>query len=159
MVRQRLILLTNHVLSREPVAMDRLRPHAGRSLQIVPTGVPRFLSEWPTWTLRVTPAGLLEDRDEPPSNGGVDLLLRIDVSTPSRWIGALAGGERPAVVVEGDAALAADVSWMVDHVRWDIEADLAQWFGPAVAHELARIGRAVADALRRGVAAVEAAVR
>jgi ubiquinone biosynthesis protein UbiJ len=44
---ERLVLLTNHVLSAEPVAVERLRPHAGRVLRIELDGWPRALPASP----------------------------------------------------------------------------------------------------------------
>lgn len=49
--------------------------------------------------------------------------------------------------MDGDAQLAGDFNWLIDHVRWDIEDDLAAITGPAVAHQLGRFGRAVAGAM------------
>ncbi len=50
-------------------------------------------------------------------------------------------GERPAVRIEGDVQFTAEVNWLVDHVRWDAEEDLARLIGDAPAHTLASIGR------------------
>ena len=63
----------------------------------------------------------------------------------------LMGGERPAVRVEGDVQLAADVNWLVDHLRWDIEEDLSRVIGDAPAHALARAARDAAQALQQFV--------
>ena len=60
-------------------------------------------------------------------------------------------GERPAVRVEGDVQLAADVNWLVDHLRWDIEEDLSRVIGDAPAHALARAARDAAQALQQFV--------
>jgi len=45
--------------------------------------------------------------------------------------------------------LAAEVNWLVDHVRWDIEEDLARVLGDAQAHTLAQAARGLATALRQ----------
>ena len=57
---ERLTLLINHVLRREPAAVERLLPHAGRSLRVEPEGWPAWLPPLPALAFRVTPAGLLE---------------------------------------------------------------------------------------------------
>ena len=57
-------------------------------------------------------------------------------------------GDRPAVRIEGDVQFAAEVNWLVDHVRWDVEEDLSRLIGDAPAHALGNMGRAIADALR-----------
>ena len=58
-------------------------------------------------------------------------------------------GDKPAVRIEGDVQLAADVNWLVDHVRWDIEEDLARVMGDAPAHTLGQAARNMAAALRQ----------
>ncbi|NBO03125.1 MAG: hypothetical protein EBV16_02915, partial [Betaproteobacteria bacterium] len=45
--------------------------------------------------------------------------------------------------------LAAEVNWLIDHVRWDPEEDLARLIGDAPAHTLAQTARRVVDALRQ----------
>ncbi|MEO6746857.1 MAG: hypothetical protein ABIS28_06745, partial [Caldimonas sp.] len=62
-------------------------------------------------------------------------------------LGALTGS-RPRVDVVGNADLAADVSWLIDNLRWDIQDDLAGLVGTAPAHQLARFAGAIASGLR-----------
>jgi ubiquinone biosynthesis accessory factor UbiJ len=45
--------------------------------------------------------------------------------------------------------LAAEVNWLVDHVRWDLEEDLARIVGDAPAHAMAQAARGMATALRQ----------
>jgi ubiquinone biosynthesis protein UbiJ len=45
--------------------------------------------------------------------------------------------------------LAAEINWLVDHVRWDVEEDLARVVGDVPAHTLAQLGRRVAQAVRQ----------
>lgn len=147
--QERLTLLLNHVLGRESVAFERLRPHQGAivlvDLKAWPSFVPSFIPAPPPLALRITPAGLLERLNDMPAEPALRVLL--DVSNPAALaIGALAG-ERPKVEIQGDAALAADMSWLMENLRWDIEDDMARWMGPAPAHELARVGRSIAAAL------------
>ena len=157
--QERLTLLLNHVLSRESVAYERLRPHQGATMLIEFTGRPAFLPGFipalPALALQITPAGLLERLSELSSEPA--LRVRLDVSNPAALaLGAL-NGERPKVEIQGDAALATDMSWLIENLRWDIEDDLARWLGPAPAHELARVGKGIAAALgavARSVAAM-----
>ena len=58
-------------------------------------------------------------------------------------------GNKPAVRIDGDVQLAADVSWLFDHVRWDLEEDLARMFGDAPAHGLMQAAGAMAQAVRQ----------
>ena len=57
-------------------------------------------------------------------------------------------GDKPAVAIAGDVQLAAEVAWLIDHVRWDLEDDLARLVGDAAAHTLVTWGRRLAQALR-----------
>jgi ubiquinone biosynthesis protein UbiJ len=60
-------------------------------------------------------------------------------------------GEKPAIRVEGDVQLAAEVNWLADHVRWDLEEDLSRIVGDAPAHLMAQGARTVASALSQFV--------
>ncbi|MFX8227115.1 hypothetical protein ABTL27_19755, partial [Acinetobacter baumannii] len=66
-LQDRLVLLINHVLSREPVACQRLRPLAGRGLPVHLAGWPSLLPAVPDLALGVTPAGLFERLDAAPA--------------------------------------------------------------------------------------------
>jgi ubiquinone biosynthesis protein UbiJ len=60
-------------------------------------------------------------------------------------------GDKPAIRNEGDVQLAAEINWLVDHVRWDVEEDLARLIGDAPAHQVAQVARRAAQALRQFV--------
>jgi ubiquinone biosynthesis protein UbiJ len=136
-VRHRLVLLLNHVLGQEPEAMVRLARQKGRVVEL----------SWREWHLRLqaSAAGLLEQAPE-----GVSAHLTLTVAEASPWALAQAAlrGEKPPVRIAGDVQLAAEVNWLVDHVRWDLEEDLARLLGDAPAHTLAQGGRQAAAALR-----------
>ena len=148
-LQDRLVLLINHVVSREPVAVQRLQPLAGRGLVLHLARWPTLLPAAPDLILGVTPAGLFERLDAaPPGLGG--LRVEIDASNPARLaLGALSG-EAPTVSVQGDAAFAGEMHWLMDNLRWDIEDDLAGIVGPLAARQLAQFGRA----LRRSLSGV-----
>lgn len=147
--QERLTLLLNHVLSRESIACDRLKPHKGAVVLMELKGWPAFLPSFvpppPPLSLQITPAGLLERLSEIPSQAS--LRVQLDVSNPAALAMGVLTGERPRIEIQGDAALATDMSWLIDNLRWDIEDDMARWMGPAPAHELARIGKGFAAAL------------
>lgn len=143
-LQSRLVLLINHVLAREAAAMQRLRPHAGRTLRIEPQAAPTWLPALPPLALVVTPAGLVDAAQ----GEATDLRLSVPMDQPLQWLAVATGDARPAVSIEGDAAFAADVSWLAQNLRWDLEADLAEWVGPVVAHGLAQAARKAAEALR-----------
>jgi ubiquinone biosynthesis accessory factor UbiJ len=149
----RVTLLLNHVLASEPVATERLKAHAGRSLLLQWTGWPGFLPTPPVVAFTVSPAGLLEWCGEAAPESP-ELRVLFDASNPMRLAAQWLSGERPSVNIEGDAAFATDVSWLMANLRWDIEDDLAQLLGPAVAHQLAQFGAVVARGFGAAVQAL-----
>lgn len=143
---ERLTLLINHVLGREPVAMERLKPYAGRVLLLQAEGWPALLPPWPTLAFRVTPAGLVEwCGQEAPAQP--DLQVRLDASNPALLVLGAVSGRQPAVHVEGDARLAGDVNWLIENLRWDLADDLQRLLGPGPAQLLAQAGPAIQQAL------------
>ena len=135
--QQRLVLFLNHVLMHEPQAQQRLLRQKGRRVQL----------RWRDLHFEVafTPAGLLE-RQAPSEQA--DLVLSLNEPSPFELVKTVMQGQRPPVRIEGDVQLAAEVNWLVDHVRWDPEEDLARLIGDVPAHRLASAGRRTAEALR-----------
>jgi len=145
-LQDRLVLLINHVVSREPIAAQRLRPLAGRGLVVHLARWPALLPAAPDLILGVTPAGLFERLDTAPAGPG-GLRIEIDAANPARLaLGALSG-EAPTVGVQGDAAFAGEMHWLMDNLRWDVEDDLAGIVGPLAARQLAQFGRALRRSL------------
>jgi ubiquinone biosynthesis protein UbiJ len=136
----RLVLFLNHVLMSEPEAMARLARQKGQRIELV----------WDRIQLQITPtpAGLLERG----RFDGFDLRLSVTEESPVSLASALARGDKPKVRIEGDVQLAAEVNWLIDHVRWDAEEDLARLVGDAAAHTLAQAARKAMQALRGFVA-------
>ncbi|MFG6468800.1 hypothetical protein [Roseateles sp. BYS87W] len=150
-LQDRLVLLINHVVSRESVATRRLQPLAGRTLVVKLAGWPSMLPPAPDLVLGVTPAGLFE-RLESASDAPGGLRVEVDASNPAKLaLGALSGAA-PTVNVQGDAAFAGEMHWLMDNLRWDIEDDLAGIVGPLPARQLAQFGRS----LRRSLGGVAA---
>lgn len=145
---ERLTALLNHVIASEPAATARLRAHIGATVRVRIAGWPSLLPALPDTAFRITPAGLLESipPDEAPLTA--DLEIEADGSNPLAALGGLLTGSRPRVDVAGSAALAADMNWLIDNLRWDLQDDLAQLIGPAPAHLLGRVTRSAAAALR-----------
>jgi ubiquinone biosynthesis protein UbiJ len=96
----------------------------------------------------VTPAGLLDVAD---GEAGADLTLVITQESPFAIAQTLMQGEKPPVRIEGDVQLAAEVNWLVDHVRWDMEEDLSRIMGDAPAHAMVETARTFAQALQQFV--------
>jgi ubiquinone biosynthesis protein UbiJ len=155
----RLVLVVNHVISREPQAMARLVPHSGRVLRLEREQLPRLLPAPPPLAFAVTPAGLVEWCREPVA---ADLSVRLQASNPAALAVQALGGQMPAVAIDGDAQLAADVDWLLKNLRWDVADDLDRLFGPAVAGQVHGLGSALARGLRtamQGAAVVAGRMR
>jgi ubiquinone biosynthesis protein UbiJ len=128
----------NHLLSRQALAAERLRPFAGQAVEI---RCPPF----PDLRLTILENGLLDRaRDGTASAlvvrlkpGALPLLLARDEA---------AGGQ---IEIEGPADLASAVDAVFRTLAWDIEEDLSTVFGDVVAHRLASGGKAFA-AWQRG---------
>ena len=137
---RRVVLLLNHVLQQEPQAMERLARQKGNVV----------LVQWRNFTFRllVTPAGLLDLAGQ---DTAADLTLVLTQDSPIDIAQAVMEGAKPAVRIEGDVQLAAEVNWLIDNVRWDIEEDIARILGDAPAHMLAQAARGIAKALQQFV--------
>ena len=152
-VMQRLTLVINHVLASEPMAAQRLRAHTGRCILLQFQGWPALLPPLPVMAFRVTPAALMEwCGEEAPTDA--DLRVEVDASNPALAFVQALGGKRPRIDVAGDAAFAADVNWLFDNLRWDVQDDLARIVGPVPARELARLAAALAAGMRTAAGAL-----
>lgn len=137
-VQHRLVLALNHVLMQEPQAMQRLARQRGRVARV----------QWREFiiALQATPAGLL---DVAPAGAAADLHVAFTQASPLALAREALAGERAAIRIEGDVALASDVQWLAEHLRWDAEDDLARIVGDGPAHAVASAGRRALVALRR----------
>ena len=147
---ERLTLVINHVLAAETVATDKLRRHAGRTVSLTLNQWPALLPTPPALAWRVTPAGLLEWCGLQ-GVANADLALQVDAANPALLMARALGGTPPAVQIDGDAQLAADVNWLLQNLRWDMAAELERFFGPVVAQQLHQMGSALARGLRAGL--------
>jgi ubiquinone biosynthesis protein UbiJ len=138
--QRRIVLLLNHVLMQEKEAMARLARQKGRVA----------LMKWRLFAIKfiATPAGLL---DLAPAHVEPDLTLAVTETSPLAVAQAVMRGDKPAIRIEGDVQLAAEVNWLVDHVRWDVEEDLSRIVGDAPAHAAAQAARRMAETLRQFV--------
>ncbi|MFM9879997.1 MAG: SCP2 sterol-binding domain-containing protein [Burkholderiaceae bacterium] len=132
-VQNRVVLFLNHVLMNEPQARERLARQAGRVVLMQWTGM--------AIGLLATPAGLLSLAD---AGRAADLTLTLTDTSPLELARHALQGSKPAVRIEGDVQLAAEVNWLIDHVRWDAEEDLARFLGNGPAHAISlAAGRAL----------------
>ena len=134
--QRRMVLLLNHVLTQEEQALARLRRQQGRIV----------LVQWSAFNVKVivTPAGLFEIAD---LAAVPDLTLSMTQSFATDIVQTLLRGDKPAVRIEGDVQLAAEINWLVDNVRWDLEEDLARVIGDVPAHSVGRVARRLSQAL------------
>jgi ubiquinone biosynthesis protein UbiJ len=137
-IQRRLVLLINHVLMQEPEAQARLARQTGRVVQ----------AQWRHFVVRLaaTPAGLL---DVAPVAAPPDLTLTVTETSPFGLAQAALRGDKPPVTIAGDVQFAAEVNWLVDHVRWDLEEDLSRVIGDAPAHFIGDGVRGMVQALRQ----------
>ena len=137
-IQRRLVLALNHVLMQEPEAQARLARQSGRVVE----------AQWRKFAMRLvaTPAGLL-DLANP--SAAADLTLTLTEESPWQLAQAAARGDKPPVRIAGDVQFAAEINWLVDHVRWDLEEDLSRVLGDAPAHAIGQGLRRMAEGLRR----------
>ncbi|TXT40051.1 MAG: hypothetical protein FD135_1663 [Comamonadaceae bacterium] len=139
--QRRVVLLLNHVLMQESEAMARLVRQKGQVM----------LVQWRTFNFKLlaTPAGLL---DLAAPEAAADLVMTMTEESPWALAQAAIRGDKPAVRIEGDVQLAAEVNWLVEHVRWDMEEDLARVMGDVPAHTLSQMAKTLASTLREFLA-------
>jgi ubiquinone biosynthesis accessory factor UbiJ len=145
-LQQRVVLALNHVLQQEPEAMARLARQKGQVayMEIAPIAL----------KLIATPAGLLDIAAE---QAKADLTITVVDSNPLSLLQTTLRGEKPAIQIQGDVQLAAEVNWLVDHVRWDAEEDLSRIVGDAPAHGMMQALRQAVEMLKKFAPAPNAA--
>ena len=124
-----LVAALNHLLGRASWARERLKPHAGKtvcidvvpfsfSLEILSGGEVGVGKGAATTTFELTPA----------------LAMRMAAIGETAW---------REVKTRGDLAVARDILFIAQNLRWDAEEDLSRVFGDIVAHRLAHAGGAL----------------
>ena len=138
--QQRVVLFLNHIVMQEPQAMERLVRQTGRIA----------LVQWRQFSMAlvVTPAGLFNLAAE---GAQPDLRLQVTDTNPLTMAQAALRGDKPAIRIEGDVQLAADINWLVENLSWDVEEDLARVIGDVPAHTLANLALAAAKGIRQFV--------
>jgi ubiquinone biosynthesis accessory factor UbiJ len=127
-VQNRVVLFLNHVLIQELQAQERLKRQQGKPVRV----------QWGDFhlTLAATPAGLLE---RPQGEARPELSVTLTQTNPLSLAQRVLAGDKPGVDIQGDVQLAADVAWLVDNVRWDVEEDLSRLVGDATGHMLSKM--------------------
>jgi len=129
----------NHLLSQADWARAKLMPFAGRCARLA---MPPLQLDF-----AIRPDGYLEAAAAAP-----DVTMTLPADAPLR---ALQGQEQviAAALVEGNAHLATELSFVLRNLRWDAEEDLAHAVGDIAAHRLVQGAAALAgwhrDAARK----------
>lgn len=136
-LQNRVVLFLNHVLMQEPQAQERLKRQKGKPVKV----------QWGEvhLTLAATAAGLLE---RPGAAAVPELTVTLTQTSPFALAQSVIAGEKPGVDIQGDVQLAAEVAWLVDNVRWDVEEDLSRFVGDAAAHTLVRVASTASQAVK-----------
>lgn len=121
----------NHVLRSAPLALERLRRHAGRTAEFRVGPVAVALTVQTTGEVAAALPGAPRD-----------LHVRISPFLLPR----LALGEEAAfreIGMEGDMELAQEISYLARNLDWDLEEDLSRVVGDIAAHRLVSGARSV----------------
>ena len=139
--QQRLVLFLNHVLMQEKEAQDRLVRKKGNVIHV----------RWGLFglDLLITPAGLL---DRASSAVKPDLLVTVAADSPMLVLQSVLASKPPPVKIKGDVQLAAELGWLAENLRWDVEEDLSRIVGDIPAHALGDMGRRVFAGLKQFLA-------
>jgi ubiquinone biosynthesis protein UbiJ len=131
----------NHLLEAEPWARERLSPFASETLELRAPPLPAL-------RFAVTADGRLAP--------GTEVVASLVITFgPGAFAAALKGEDHllRSIDVAGNARLASEVMFLVRHLRWDAEEDIAKFAGDAAAHRLVAMAKEAAawhaDAARR----------
>lgn len=121
----------NHLLGQADWARAKLLPFAGRCARLA---MPPFQLDF-----AIRDDGYVEASDAPP-----DVTMTLPADAPLR---ALQGQEQviAAALVEGNAHLATELSFVLRNLRWDAEEDLSRAVGDIAAHRIVQGATAFAD--------------
>jgi ubiquinone biosynthesis protein UbiJ len=126
----------NHVLRSTPVAMERLRRHAGRTAEFRIGPVALAFTVQTTGEVTAALPGASRD---------------LEVRLSPFLLPRLAAHDEAAyreIEMKGDMELAHEVSFLARHLAWDYEEDLSKVIGDIAAHRVARGARGLARWVR-----------
>lgn len=133
-LREKLLLIVNHVVAQNHDATERLKSYAGRTVV--------FESALWSWPLVITPAGLFEEGDAHVNGRAasssqalmpVGLRIKMKTNSPIALVETLLKEGRPLFDLDGDADLAAVFAWLSNHLHWDYERDFSAILGDSPA--------------------------
>ncbi|MDW8468174.1 MAG: sterol-binding protein [Burkholderiales bacterium] len=131
-----LVAALNHLLEAEPWARERLAPFEGETVEVRAAPLPalRFAIGGGGW---LAPAA-------------THAVPSLAIALKPQALAALVRGEAQllsAVEVTGNAQLAREALFLLRHLRWEVEEDLARWIGDAPAHRAVTTARGLAAGL------------
>lgn len=124
--------MVNHMLRGSPLALERLRPHAGRTVAFHVGPFAMTLTVQTTGEVAAALPGASRD---------------LDVRISPFLVPRLAAGEEAAfreIEMQGDAELAQEISFLARNLSWDVEEDLSRVVGDIAAHRMAGAARGLA---------------
>ena len=119
----------NHVLKSAPMALDRLRKHAGRTAAFHVGPVTLAFTVQTTGEVAAAVAGAARD---------------LDVRISPFLLPRLAANDEAAfreIEMQGDMELAHEISFLARHLTWDVEEDLSRVIGDIAAHRVVSTAR------------------
>jgi ubiquinone biosynthesis accessory factor UbiJ len=131
MIERGAVAALNHVLGQNPWACARLAPFAGRTVAL---RCPPF----PDVRLRIGESG----RVAPGGDAESPALTVTVLPSALPWLAARDEAALKHVAIEGSAELAETVRALFANLTWDVEEDLSQVLGDALAHRVAAGGEA-----------------
>jgi ubiquinone biosynthesis accessory factor UbiJ len=114
----------NHVLRSAPLAMERLRPHAGRTVAFHVGPVTTAFTIQTTGEVTAALPGASRDLEVRMSPF---LLPRLAIHEEAAY---------REIEMKGDMELAQEISFLARHLDWDAEVDLARVVGDIPAHRV-----------------------
>lgn len=119
----------NHVLKSAPLAMERLRRHAGRTAAFHVGPVTLAFTVQTTGEVAAAVTGAARDLDVRISPF---LLPRLAVNDEAAY---------REIEMQGDMELAHEISFIARHLTWDVEEDLSRVIGDIAAHRVVSTAR------------------
>ena len=141
------IAALNHLLGCEPWARARLAPFAGEACELRAAPLPGLC-------FQIAGDGTLR-------RAGQGAQITLTLTLGPQALPALLRGEdhfMRAVEISGNARLASEVLFLVRNLRWDLEDDLANYIGDALAHRLVRTASGLTASYRDAATRVAASL-
>lgn len=138
-----LIAPLNHVLAGNAWALERLRPHGGAVVWIHLDAL--------ELRLEIDPQGLFAANT---SEVEPDVTITVPLASVPKFAFEDQQNAMGAVRLSGNAELADTVAFVLRHLEWDVEADLAGFVGDIAAHRIVGGFRRLTPVPRRAAESV-----